>query len=323
MEVDGKEFLRNVGIEQDKERLIQEQKRLEELKRASVKREQNYVENNVPKQEDESAFVDLSINDDATPHNPNSVDNIDDMRLDTSKTNNKKKYIMLGFGLILLFIITVLVIRLISNNETESQLDSPNVKQEVTKDDILNKIDTNEQYQDVIDKKNQLNEQSSALTKQKEPMSGLQVPEQSANNVPLVIDTPKVEVQPKRDLFGLDKESQQVAKKETPNVSKKVVQPKIGKKVAPIVREKRVIPQTTNASGYFIQIGAFTKEPNRSLLRNITSKGYQYKINQVTIKGRLYNKVLVGPFDSRSDAASKLGTVKKDFSNPNAYILKI
>ena len=38
MEVDGKEFLRNVGIEQDKERLIQEQQKLEELKRASVKR---------------------------------------------------------------------------------------------------------------------------------------------------------------------------------------------------------------------------------------------------------------------------------------------
>ena len=87
MEVDGKEFLRNVGIEQDKERLIQEQKRLEELKRASVKREQNYVENNVPKQEDESAFVDLSINDDATPHKPNSVNKFDDMRLNIYAQN--------------------------------------------------------------------------------------------------------------------------------------------------------------------------------------------------------------------------------------------
>ena len=61
MEVDGKEFLRNVGIEQDKDRLTHEQQKLEELKRASVKREQNYMDMDAEANNEESAFVDLSI----------------------------------------------------------------------------------------------------------------------------------------------------------------------------------------------------------------------------------------------------------------------
>ena len=66
---------------------------------------------------------------------------------------------MLGFGLILLFIITVLVIRLISNNDTQSQLnETRNVSPEVVKEEILNKIDSNEEYQKVIDRKIALEE---------------------------------------------------------------------------------------------------------------------------------------------------------------------
>ena len=325
MEVDGKEFLRNVGIEQDKERLIQEQKRLEELKRASVKREQDFAHKEVSANEEDSAFVDLSIDNDIPQQQRHTENNIDDIALDTSKSSdNKKKYIMLGFGLVLLFIITVLVIRLISNSETQSQLDNTEVaKETVTKDDILNKIDTNEQYQEVIDKKNQLSENNAVATKEKEIIRDLQVPEQEAQNVPLVIDTPKADVKLERDLFELDKSTSDVKKTVKQEIKQKV-QPKIEKKVAVSPsKESSFAKASTNVSGYFIQIGAFTKEPNKSLLRTIVAKGYKYKIYKVTIKGRLYNKLLVGPFSSRADAVKKLSNVKTDFNNPNAYILKI
>ena len=96
------------------------------------------------------------------PHN-----NVEDIILDTSSSNNnKKKYIMLGFGLILLFIITVLVIRLISNNDTESQLNDINkASPEVVKEEILNKIDSNEEYQKVIDRKIALEESNEYCSK--------------------------------------------------------------------------------------------------------------------------------------------------------------
>lgn len=327
MKVDGKEFLRNVGIEQDKERLTQEHKRLEELKRASVKSEQNYMDMDMEANENDSAFVDLSIGNDTSSHS-NTQGDVEDIMLDTSKANNnKKKYIMLGFGLVLLFIITILVIRLISNSDMQNQLESTDpMTEEVTKDDILNKIDSNDEYQKVIDRKTKLNETSATLQKEKENLTDLEIPtQQQSNNVPLVIDTPKEQIEPKRDLFGLDKETQKVIDKVVPKVineEKKVVTTPKRKIVLPSAKETNFTKKTTTVSGYFIQIGAFTKEPNKNLIKNITAKGYKYKVHPVTIKGKIYNKVLIGPFKSRADATQKLNQVKVDFKNPNSYILK-
>ena len=79
MEVDGKEFLRNVGIEQDKERLNHEQQKLEELKRASVKRNQNYMDMDAEANEEAPAFVDLSIGNDSPNQNVNTHNQVDDI----------------------------------------------------------------------------------------------------------------------------------------------------------------------------------------------------------------------------------------------------
>ena len=329
MEVDGKEFLRNVGLEQDKDRLTHEQQKLEELKRASVKREQNYMDMDADANEDDSAFVDLSIGNDSPKNNANA-NNVDDIILDTSSAqNNKKKYIMLGFGLILLFIITVLVIRLISNNDTESQLnDTTKVSPEVVKEELLNKIDSNEEYQKVIDRKIALEESNEIAKKQKKEMNEILLPEEVADNVPLVLDTPKPKVEVKRDLFELDKESQKVIQKKVVSEkikteSKKVIatQPK-REIVLPPVKEKRFSDSVVPLKGYFIQIGAFTKSPNKNLLKSITQKGYNYKVHSLMIKGKLYNKVLIGAYKTRAAATKNLSQVKKDFNNPSAYILK-
>lgn len=329
MEVDGKEFLRNVGLEQDKDRLTHEQQKLEELKRASVKREQNYMDMDADANEDDSAFVDLSIGNDSPKNNANA-NNVDDIILDTSSAqNNKKKYIMLGFGLILLFIITVLVIRLISNNDTESQLnDTTKVSPEVVKEELLNKIDSNEEYQKVIDRKIALEESNEIAKKQKKEMNEILLPEEVADNVPLVLDTPKPKVEVKRDLFELDKESQKVIQKKVVSEkikteSKKVIatQPK-REIVLPPVKEKMFSDSVVPLKGYFIQIGAFTKSPNKNLLKSITQKGYTYKVHSLMIKGKLYNKVLIGAYKTRAAATKNLSQVKKDFNNPSAYILK-
>jgi len=326
MEVDGKEFLRNVGIEQDKERLIQEQRKLEELKRASIKREENYMQ--PPVHEEEPAFVDLSLENDSVQPNNSHNNSVDDIILDNTAQDNKKKYIVLGVGLILLFIITVLVIRLISNSDTQSQLEGTQGKNtEVVKDDILNKIDSNEAYQKVIDKQNALEESSKIAQSQKTQMQEIDIPDETeVNNVPLVIDTPKQQKEVKRDLFELNKEAEAV--KQVAEV-KKVTQPKVENLSQP--KRKIVVPSaeetifTKNASslnGHYIQIGAFTKAPNKALTDSITKKGYKYAVYQVVIKGRTYNKVLIGAYSNRANASKNLNQVKKDFNNPGAYILK-
>ena len=325
MEVDGKEFLRNVGIEQDKERLIQEQKKLDELKRASVKREQNYKNTNNESNNEESAFVDLSIGNDSPKQN--NTNNVDDIILDTSTQNNKKKYIMLGFGLILLFIITVLVIRLISNNDTENKLnDMSSKKTEVAKEDILNKIDSNDEYQKVIDRKIAMEESSKNIQKQKQEINEIIIPEQKSDDVPLILETPKQKEVKQRDLFELDKKAQKVLQ-EKQKVIKKVVQPKVLTKpkkeiVVPPVKEKNLSKESTSLSGYFVQIGAFTKAPNKNLLKNISKKGYSSVVYKLVIKGKMYNKVLIGSYKTRAEATAKLSQIKADFNNPNAYILK-
>jgi len=326
MEVDGKEFLRNVGIEQDKERLIQEQRKLEELKRASIKREESYMQ--TPVHDEEPAFVDLSLENDSPQSNNNHNNTVDDIILDTSAQDNKKKYIMLGFGLVLLFIITVLVIRLISNSDTQSQLENTQGQNsEVTKDDILNKIDSNEAYQQVIDKQNALDESTKMAQNQKQQMQEIDIPgESEVNNVPLVIDTPKQQEEVKRDLFELNKEAQAV--KKVAEV-KKVTQPKVEKSSQ--VKRKTVVPsaeetiftkKASSLNGHYIQIGAFTKVPSKSFTDSITKKGYKYAVYQVEIKGKTYNKVLIGAYTNRANASKNLNQVKKDFNNPGAYILK-
>ena len=329
MEVDGKEFLRNVGIEQDKERLIQEQEKLEELKRTSIKREQNYQNVNTTIDDEDSAYVDLSIENDSSPRNTNVQGNVEDIVLKSSSSSNKKKYIVLGIGLILLFIITVLVIRLISNSEIEDQLNEVNpLKTEVIKEDILNKIDSNEEYQKVIDQKEELEESNKieAAQKKEKVMNEIQVPKEEVENVPLVLDTPKLKKEAKRDLFELEQQSNKLIEKQVKIENKAITKKeKVEEKTKisiPQISKKDSVADNVLLKGYYIQIGAFTKAPNKNLLKSITSKGYSYKVYSVIIKGKMYNKVLIGSYNTRTDATKNLSKVKQEFKNPNAYILK-
>ena len=340
MEVNGKEFMRNVGIEQERDGLIKEQHKLESLKRDAIKRDQDYMADNTI-DENDSAYIDLSLNN--TPPVEESENLINDIRLEPEDPNKtKKKYIILGIGLILTFIITILVIRLISNNNTEQNIENttPETK-ELNRDNILDKIDTNEEYQKVIDNNNYAKKSNEKDVKN--DIGEIVIPDETSQNTPIIIDTPKTKEKPQRDLFNLDNKTKKVEvvevkpKTPAPVKVKKVVVPvkkeikkTIVKKVT-VPKRKMVVatPKETNftknnakVSGYYIQLGAFTKKPSDKLLNNITKKGYNYTVYTMTIKGRIYNKVLIGSYKSRTNATKLLGKIRKDFNNKNAYILK-
>ncbi len=328
MEVDGKEFLRNVSLEQDKERLIQEQRKLEALKRESVMKRSSSTPS------EESAYVNLSAKDNNPYKEEENV--IEDLMLEPEDpAKNKKRYILLGIGLILVFIITILVIRLVSNNDTKEKMENLNPETNaLVTDKILDKIDTNEEYQKVIDNKEAMAEMNKLDKTKQNNLNEIVIPNDTAENTSLVIDKPKTIEPPKRDLFGLTKQQTEQAKEVVKQEPKKVI---AKKEVAKKVVEKKVIkpssvkslvattPTTTksaNVSGYYIQIGAFTKEPSKSLLKDISKKGYNYNVHKMTIKGTVYNKVLIGAYPTKDVALGDLDKVKKDFNNKNAYILK-
>ena len=183
------------------------------------------------------------------------------------------------------------------------------------KEEILNKIDSNEEYQKVIDRKIALEESNTIAQKQEKAMNEILIPSQTVDNVPLVLDTPKVKSEPQRDLFELDKEAQKVVKPiiTQPKVVKKVIKEKVQTQTKPKVlskpkreiivppaKERNFTKKATSLNGYFIQIGAFTKTPNKNLLKSITAKGYSYTVYKLSIKGKMYNKVLIGAYKTRA-----------------------
>jgi len=361
MEVDGKEFMRNVGIEQDKERLAREQKRLEALKREAYLREEE-----AKSSPQEAAFVDLSLNS-QSPSSDNTMNEstIEDLKLEQGDPNaQKKKYILLGIALILIFVITILIIRLISNSDTEQKMENlnPQHKKEVATDNILNKIDTNEEYQKAIDK-NLAKEESKKLDEaKKSAVPDMGLTEEKVENTPLVIEKPKPK-ELKKDLFGLTEKKettqdtpQQASVKKTTseptkaidNIYKKIeeddkAQEIVTKKVKTETSvftpkkvetpKKQIVKPTpkkpvakantaTKVSGYYIQIGAFTKQPSDQFLNGITTKGFSYVIHPTVVKGKNYNKVLIGPYPTRKAAQNNLNNVKQKLKKSGAYILK-
>ncbi len=65
----------------------------------------------------------------------------------------------------------------------------------------------------------------------------------------------------------------------------------------------------------YIQVGSFTKGPESSFITKIRRAGFKFRIKDQNGKRRVY----VGPFRSREEAKSLLGTVKSKI-NPDAFI---
>lgn len=332
MEVNGKEFLRNIGIEEDKQNLEKEQKKLDEQKRASIKNRESFF------QEDPSdEGVSVNISSDSTLKD-SDFNNLYDIKLNPDANgNNKKKYLILIVSLILLFIITIVVIRMISNNNEESKLEQPS--QTIQKDNQLNNIKTNDEYEQIIEKNEKLSFTEPESVNQIQEKKELILPEPTKEPSPVKIESAK-KTQATKDIFGLEKEAKQEAitqktalvendqeklkEKLKESLNKAVKQDK--KVILPAPEVTNFVKPTTSSKavkGYFIQIGSFTKKPATNYLKNITSKGYTYTLHKVTVKGKEYNKLLIGSYPSHSAAKQNLPKIKKDLKAPGAYILKL
>ncbi len=75
-------------------------------------------------------------------------------------------------------------------------------------------------------------------------------------------------------------------------------------------------------SGYYIQVGATSRFPDRRFLNKIKAAGFDYAIQTVNRNGRKIKKVLVGPYSSRSQAKRHLSKAKSQLAS-GAYILRV
>ena len=189
-----------------------------------------------------------------------------------TKNKPKKKYIILGISLVIVFVLTLIIIRLVSDDREENKFFEIPTVEKLSQDSVLNTPSTNEQYEELIEEKSQE-----------------------------TIQEPEVK---------------RVTEKE-------IIVPIVQKKVKTKEVIKKEIIKKTKSSGFYVQIGAFSKSPNKTLLRKIGLKGFEYIIHNVTIKGKTYHKVLIGPYKNRSEINKVFGKIKKDLKKPNAYILRL
>ena len=82
---------------------------------------------------------------------------------------------------------------------------------------------------------------------------------------------------------------------------------------------KQAAKQTVATHAYFVQVGSFSKyTPNKKFLNSITNLGYHYSYRKI----KNINKVLVGPFKSRSEANKAKAILRKKVVS-GAFLVKL
>ncbi len=296
MEIKGEEFIRKVQIQQEREELEQKLSEIEEIEtslKGSVIKEEPIA--TTPIEED---INDIKL----------ETNEFDDLVLEESNTNeeNKKKYLILVLVLVILFLLSLIVYRLFTD---DSSTQEDPFTQERTNPIVKNTTENikEDDYQKIIKKKL---EEDKRKEKQKEQNS-----EEKINNIEENISDET-----------LDETIQKLEKKKTPK-KPKVQKQKIEKK--PIAKkpkkDKKSIKELLSSSkprGYFVQIGAFAKKPSNSYINKIRKAGLKYTIYRVKVKGKMYNKVLIGPYSSKANAKNNTSTIKNKLDISSTYIVK-
>ena len=114
-------------------------------------------------------------------------------------------------------------------------------------------------------------------------------------------------------------EEKRLKAKEAKRLQAQKAQAKADKKALAQKQEIEAKKPTSNLKGYFIQVGSFTQTPSTRFLAVIKNSGFNYHITAASKTGT--KKLLIGPYDSRSDADTALVRVR-DRINKSAFVIK-
>jgi len=325
MQIKGEEFIKKVQLQQEREELERKLNELEEVEMSI---------------EDEPVILSRSIN-----NNINNTDNdmeINDHELNNimlgssnnSNEENKKKYLILGIVLVVLFLLTIIIIRLLSGETKEDQFTSNNAESgELRK--LSENSNIEENFQKIINERvkkdstapmvpeiakttdDKLENMQQAIENNIEDNETIQQEEAPATITNEALDETIKKIEEKKSIQK-EKVVAKVEKKEP--VKREVTQRKTEEKKS--VKKTVESPSSDMSKGYFVQIGAFTKKPSDSYINTIRNEKFKYKIYQTDIKGTTYNKVLIGPYSSRTAASQDVDAIKEKLNVSNAFIVK-
>ena len=330
MEIKGEDFIRNVQIKREQTEL---EERLMELE--SQARSINSSSSNPYEQKNPYASNNFTYEEEINK----TESELDDILLGASSSSqnkdNKKKYIVLGLILAVLFLITIIIFRLLDN---ESKIDdslTTNNKETISQDKPLGD-NIEQEYQKIVneklksiealnkkteEQKKELNEAMDLNNIQKEETK-VKLPE------PTIAEVEKAE-ELKKDIFNVEEKVTE-AKVEKPKPIVEKVTPK--PVVEPVVKQevKKSVANTgfakvdsSKPSGTFIQVGAFSKEIDKEYMDTLKNSKLNYLLYKVDVKGTIFTKVLVGPYDSRDKATNDMNSVKAKLNIKSAFILKL
>ncbi|MEZ0344413.1 MAG: SPOR domain-containing protein [Caldimicrobium sp.] len=98
------------------------------------------------------------------------------------------------------------------------------------------------------------------------------------------------------------------------------------KEVKPEYKKKEVAQLATRLKeqGYFIQVGAFSQKEKAQALKDKAGQlGFYAQIKEINSQGKILYKVLIGGYDSRSEAEKVIPEVKKKLGIENPFIVEL
>jgi len=301
MEIKGEEFIKKVHLQQEREELEQKLNELEDSEPLIGENSTILNETNSNKLED------------------TQLENIMLEEPKRKEEDNKKKYLILGLLLIILFLFTIIVIRLLSNDSKEDSFTSNNTDPIET---IASTEESNieENFQKIMNER--IKKDSNEIKEDKDDF------EERINGIKEVSNQEENNEKISESL--VDETIKKIEAKVTPKEISKEVPKAVVEKVKEV---KKVIPKksvealvnnisSSAPSGYFVQIGAFSKKPTPAYISKIRNANFKYKVHQVNVKGKLFNKVLIGPYSSRATASSQIENIKAKLKLNSAYVLK-
>lgn len=333
MQIIGDDFVKKVQLKQEKEEL---EKKLSELDETRISMGNINLTNNL-----NNAYKGINNNHDMNEMNrlqqninyddSNEFDNIM-LNQQQGGEDNKKKYLILGIVLVVLFLLTIIIIRLLtgdskkedpftSNSQNSSEMktlseNSGNIEDRYQRilDDKAKKdsseLSTNQQVNSSNDRLDMIKEtKDEAKLAQNENFSDNSIPNETLDETIKKIEEKKQISKPTETNVATNKKSQTESKKSIRDL------------VEGNSTGKATSQETTGVNGYFIQIGAFSKRPSESYLKNITGQGFKYKIIQEDVKGSTFNKLLIGPYSSRAAASNDISSVKNKLNIQNTFIV--
>lgn len=323
MQISGDDFLKKVQLKQEGEEL---KRKLNELNQA----ESNMQNLNLSNSLNSAYNSDNSYEEIQRLQNnielENSNNEFDSLILEkrSNRSDNKKKYLMLGAILLVLFLLTVVIVGLLSNKDKKGD---PFMPQDLSSSDtnISKESSIEESYQKILDDTNRKSaEQSLEDIKENDSLDNL-------NSIKEIVQEPKETTITNEDL---DKTIQKIEEKKsvapvvkveekkapsTQNEPKKSIRELVEGKNTQNSATKAVETTTSTSKGFYVQIGAFKNRPDSAYLQKIKQNGFEYKI----IEESNLNKLLIGPYSSRANANTQMPNIKTKLNIQSAFIKEV